>query len=100
MFCRKTVESQLRNLFDTHNHPRLFDRGVWIQQSPAYGSDFRPLDMLSHDCQPVRFDRFDSLIQEQNPWIVCLLYGEIFYRGIIGLARETHGTIWKMRGKS
>ena len=25
----------------------------------------RPLNMLSHDCQPLRFDRFDALVQKR-----------------------------------
>src|SRR5580704_2829357 len=100
MFCWKAVKSRLRSPFYTHNHPRLFDRGIRTQQSRAYGSNFSPLDMLRHDCQPVWFDYFDAVIQEKNPRIVCLLYRKIFHSGIIRLARETDGTIWKMRGKS
>src|ERR1700746_2931251 len=73
MFCRTTVKSRLRTLMHTHTHPRLFDRSVRIQQSRAYGSNFCPLYMLRHDRQPVRFDRFDSLTQEKNPWIVCFI---------------------------
>ena len=83
MFCRKTTKGWLRGSIDADHNSRVLDRAARVQQPSSHGADFCPLNMLSHDRQPLGVDYFDVVVHEKKPWAVGLLGCEIFGRGII-----------------
>ena len=46
-------------------------------------ADFRPLDVLSHNGEPVRLDHFDTVVKKKKPRAIGLLDRLIFRCGIV-----------------
>ena len=63
-----------------HAHPdsRMLNRAARIQQTRAYRSDLRSLDMLGHDREPLRIDNFDRVVEEKKPWRITFFCSVIF----------------------
>ena len=80
----ETAKGRLCNTIDAHNNSRVFNRAARIQQPCADCADFRPLDVLSHDREPVRLDHFDTVVKKKKPRAVGLLDRLIFRCGIVG----------------
>ena len=78
MLRRETAKSWLCISIHAHHNSRVFNRAARVQQTRAYRSDLRSLDMLGHDRQPLRIDDFDRIVEEKNPWRITLLCPLIF----------------------
>ena len=78
MFRRETAKGRLCSSIHAHHNSRVLNRAARIQQTRAYRSDLRSLDMLGHDREPLRIDDFDRVVEEKKPWRITFLCSVIF----------------------
>jgi hypothetical protein len=95
----ETAKSGLRNSVDAQNKACVFDGAAMIDQSRADCASVGALYMLSHDCEPVRADRFYIVVEKKNPRTVGVHDGIIFRCGIIHSICEIQHTMRKICGR-
>jgi hypothetical protein len=48
----------------------VLNRTLRVQQTRAYRPDFRSLNMLGHNREPLQIDHFDRVVEEKKPWSI------------------------------
>jgi len=67
MVRRETAKGRLCNSIHAHHNSRMLNGAARVQQTRAYRSDLRSLDMLGHNREPLRIDDFDRVVEEKKP---------------------------------
>ena len=61
-----------RDSADAEDHAGMLNRVVRVKQPRADRADFRPLHMFGHHGEPFAVDRFDVVVQKEQPGrVVC-----------------------------